>query len=111
MKHVQHTEALSAINRKVIADGETLPAVKLRDGSTVQTGTVATMLVNIAAYNRGERGEVENQLELAVPTLFKVGLFDLFPPEEWTRGDNPGRKLVGELAGRWLAGPTENTSA
>ncbi|VEB44806.1 Uncharacterised protein [Chromobacterium violaceum] len=100
MKHVQHTEALSSINRKVIADGEALPAVKLRDGSTVQTGTVATMLVNIAAYNRGERGEVENQLELAVPTLFKVGLFDLFPPEEWTRATI----RAASWSGNWLAG-------
>ncbi|MEN7429769.1 hypothetical protein VA599_03375 [Chromobacterium sp. TRC.1.1.SA] len=109
MKHVQHTEALSAINRKVIADGETLPAVKLRDGSTVQTGTVAAMLVNIAAYNQGERGEVERQLELAVPTLFKVGLFDLFPPEEWIRAGNPGRQLVGKMASRWQAGQSNNT--
>ncbi|MBX9345616.1 DUF7709 family protein [Chromobacterium piscinae] len=109
MKHVQHTEALSVINRKVIADGETLPAVKLRDGSTVQTGTVATMLLNIAAYNQGERGEVERQLELAVPTLFKVGLFDLFPPEEWIRAGNPGRQLVGEMASRWQAGQSKNT--
>ena len=109
MKHVQHTEALSAINRKVIADGETLPAVKLRDGSTVQTGTIAAMLVNIAAYNQGERGEVERQLELAVPTLFKVGLFDLFPPEEWLRAGNPGRQLVGEMASRWQAGQSDNT--
>lgn len=109
MSHVQHTEALSAINRKVIADGETLPAVKLRDGSTVQTGTVAAMLVNIAAYNQGQRGEVERQLELSVPTLFKVGLFDLFPIEEWARGDNPGRRLVGELARRWQADQVGNT--
>ncbi|POZ64006.1 DUF7709 family protein [Chromobacterium alticapitis] len=109
MSHVEHTEALSAVNRKVIADGETLPAVKLRDGSMVQTGTVAAMLVNIAAYNQGERGEVVRQLELAVPTLFKVGLFDLFPIEEWRKGDNPGRRLVGELAQDWQTRQTENT--
>ncbi|WP_047249675.1 hypothetical protein [Chromobacterium subtsugae] len=106
---VAHTNELAAINSKVIADGETLPAVKLRDGSTVQTGTVAAMLVNIAAYNRGERGEVERQLELAVPTLFKVGLFDLFPVEEWLRGDNPGRALLGALAARHLADQANNT--
>ncbi|AUH49916.1 hypothetical protein CXB49_03240 [Chromobacterium sp. ATCC 53434] len=111
MKPVEHTRDLSEINRKVIADGETLPAVRLRDGSMVQTGTVATMLVNIAAYNRGERGEIEQQLELAVPTLFKVGLFELFRPEEWTGGDNPGRRLVGEMAERWLARQEEKTRA
>ena len=103
MGNIEHTAALSSINQKILADGETLPAVKLNDGSTVQTGTVATMLVNISNYNRGERGDVERQLELAVPTLFKVGLFDLFPVEAWIQGDNPGRSLVGQLAGRWLA--------
>lgn len=102
MNRIAHTEELSSINRKIVADGETLPAVKLRDGSLVQTGTVATMLVNLAAYNQGERGEVEHQLALAVPTLLKVGLFDLFPPEEWMRGDNPGRRLIGKLARDWL---------
>ncbi|RPE79643.1 DUF7709 family protein [Vulcaniibacterium tengchongense] len=96
-----HTAELAAVNRKIVAEGESLPAVKLRDGSTVQTGTVATMLHNIALYNAGERGEVERQLALAVPTLFKVGLFELFAPEEWVRGDNPGRRYVGEQALRW----------
>jgi hypothetical protein len=95
---VPHTTALNAINRRLVADGERLPAVKLKDGSTVQTGTVATMLLNIERYNRGERGEVEQQLELAVPTLFKIGLFDLFSPNEWCVGDNAGRAFVGRLA-------------
>ncbi|MCF7221373.1 DUF7709 family protein [Marilutibacter chinensis] len=99
-----HTADLAGINRKIVADGETLPAVKLRDGSTVQTGTVATMLHNIALYNAGERGEVERQLELAVPTLVKVGLFELFPPREWLAGDNPGRRFVGLRAQALLAG-------
>ncbi|OHX13032.1 DUF7709 family protein [Chromobacterium sphagni] len=106
---IDHTGELAAINSKVIADGETLPAVKLRDGSTVQTGTVAAMLVNIAAYNQGERGEVERQLQLAIPTLIKVGLFQLFPAEEWIRGDNPGRTLLGEMTERYLADQASNT--
>jgi hypothetical protein len=72
--------------------------VKLKDGTSVQTGTVATMLHNVARYNEGERGEVERELELAVPTLIKVGLFDLFTPDEWIVGMNPGRRFVGLAA-------------
>ncbi len=89
---------LAAINHKIVADGEILPAVTLKDGSRVQTGTVATLLHNIRLYNVGERGPVEHELAAAIPTLFKVGLFDLFPPSEWIAGDNPGRRRVGELA-------------
>lgn len=56
------------------------------------------MLHNIALYNAGERGAIERELELSIPTLFKVGLFDLFSPDEWVRGDNPGRQFVGHKA-------------
>ena len=49
---------------------DALPAVTLKDGSRVQTGTVATMLYNIALYNAGERGAVEEELKMAIPTLF-----------------------------------------
>jgi hypothetical protein len=94
---------LAAINQKILADGESLPLVQLKDGSRVQTGTVATMLRNIELYNAGERGDIEQQLEAAIPTVAKVGLFDLFPPEEWIAGDNPGRRLVGTLAAKHLA--------
>lgn len=89
---------LAAINSKILADGESLPMVQLKDGSKVQTGTVATMLRNIALYNAGERGAIEEELAAAVPTVIKVGLFDLFPAEEWIAGDNPGRRYVGQLA-------------
>lgn len=89
---------LAAINHKIVAAGEVLPAVTLKDGSRVQTGTVATLLHNITLYNAGERGRVETELAAAIPTLFKVGLFDLFPPAEWIAGDNPGRHHVGKLA-------------
>jgi hypothetical protein len=94
---------LATINQKILADGESLPMVQLKDGSKVQTGTVATMLRNIELYNAGERGDIEQQLEAAIPTVVKVGLFDLFPPEEWIACDNPGRRLVGTLAARYLA--------
>ncbi len=96
------SDYLKNINQKILADGESLPAVTLKDGSRVQTGMVATMLHNIREYDAGARGEVERELELAIPTLFKVGLFDLFQPEEWIAGSSPGRRFVGERAIAYL---------
>ena len=89
---------LANINKKILADGESLPKVMLKDGTKVQTGTVATMLHNITLYNNGARGDVEKELELSIPTLEKVGLFDLFPVEEWVAGDNEGRRFLGTKA-------------
>jgi hypothetical protein len=68
-KKTKHTDQLNKINRKVIADGEVLPVVKLKDATPVQTGTVATMLYNIKQYDEGVRREIEPELELAIPTL------------------------------------------
>ncbi|KXZ73096.1 DUF7709 family protein [Acinetobacter venetianus] len=98
MMAITGSTELSEINQKVVQDGEILPQVKLKDGSRVQTGTVATMLHNINLYNTGVRGEVEDELILAIPTLIKVGMFELFSIDEWIQGDNPGRKFVGEKA-------------
>ena len=97
-----HVAELSRVNQKITDGAAALPAVTLKDGSRVQTGTVATMLYNIALYNAGQRGAVEQELELAIPTLFKVGLFELFAPQEWIDGDNPGRAFVGLCAQRFL---------
>lgn len=102
------TEAiiLARVNQKILAAGETLPRVTLHDGSQVQTGTVATLLHNVALYNAAEasaRGEIEHALALVIPTLVKVGLFDLFSPEEWCSGSNPGRHFVGLKAKEYLA--------
>ncbi|MCH7334539.1 DUF7709 family protein [Acinetobacter modestus] len=97
------TKELAEINQKVVQNGEVLPQVKLKDGSRVQTGTVATMLHNINLYNAGVRGAVEEELILAVPTLFKVGMFDLFSVDEWINGTNAGRRFVGEQAKQFLA--------
>lgn len=102
MSTPKNTEQLNAINRKILAPGESLPAVELKDGSRVQTGTVAAMLHNVALYNSGAREEVERELELAVATLIKVGLFELFSPAEWIAGDNPGRRFVGQKAQEYL---------
>ncbi|MCJ0829913.1 hypothetical protein MN869_15825 [Acinetobacter sp. NIPH1876] len=102
MSTITGTQQLSEINQKVVQEGEVLPQVTLKDGSRVQTGTVATMLHNINLYNAGVRGAVEEELILAVPTLFKVGMFDLFSVDEWINGNNAGRKFVGEKAQEFL---------
>lgn len=91
-------KSLSEINQKIVQDGEILPLITLKDGTKAQTGTVATMLHNVSLYNQGERGRVEEELILAIPTLFKVGLFDLFAIDEWINGDNAGRSFVGRQA-------------
>ena len=103
MSSIQNSNQLSSINQKIIQEGEVLPAVTLKDGTKVQTGTVATMLHNIDLYNQGLREEVEQELILGIPTLIKVGLFDLFSPDEWISGDNLGRRFVGEKAKQFLA--------
>ncbi|AOA59162.1 DUF7709 family protein [Acinetobacter larvae] len=102
MSEVTGTAELSHINQKVVKEGQVLATVELKDGSRVQTGTVATMLMNIQLYNQGQRGEVEHELTMAIPTLVKVGLFDLFSVPEWIQGDNPGRRFVGLQAQKYL---------
>jgi hypothetical protein len=93
-----------------VADGASLPAVQLKDGSSVQTGTVAAMLKNIERFNNGENKEGDEarcELERCVPVLIRVGLFELFLPDEWINNnaqqDNPGRQFVGRLAKQHLA--------
>lgn len=62
------------------------------------------LLVNIRAYNdahaAGDKVKMDTlrmALRAAIPLLTKVGMFELFPPEEWIQGDNEGRKLVGQM--------------
>ncbi|EHA23126.1 hypothetical protein CBS63078_4679 [Aspergillus niger] len=93
---------LVALNSSTL--GTAMPEVTLPDGSKVQTGTVGALLVNIRAYNdahaAGDKVKMDTlrmALRAAIPLLTKVGMFDLFPPEEWIQGDNEGRKLVGQM--------------
>ncbi|MDK4793480.1 MULTISPECIES: DUF7709 family protein [Acinetobacter] len=102
MTKVVGLDQLSVINQKVVSDGEVLPQVVLKDGSKVQTGTVATMLHNIDLYNAGQRGQIEEELKIAIPTLIKIGLFDLFDVDEWISGTNAARTFVGLHAKAYL---------
>lgn len=61
-------------------------------------------MINIRAYNAalaaGETAKakaLEESFKTALPLLDKVGLFDLFTPDDWIRGDNEGRKAVGRF--------------
>ena len=65
----ENSAALSSVNHRIVAQGETLPVVQLKEGTRVQTGTMAAVMNNINLYNQGERGRVEKDLEVAIPTL------------------------------------------
>lgn len=63
------------------------------------------LIVNIKAYNKAHAAgnEIEEErlaaaIKLSIPLLRKAGMFDIFPPEDWLRGDSEGRKLVGKYA-------------
>jgi len=75
--------SLAATNQRIVTPGWIQPVVRLKDGSVVQTGTVAAMLHNVARSHAGERLAVEAELEIAIPAVITVGLFDLFPVDEW----------------------------
>lgn len=68
------------------------------------------MLKNIERFNNGENKEDDEarcELERCVPVLIRVGLFQLFSPDEWISNngqkDNPGRQFVGRLAKQYLS--------
>lgn len=99
-------ESLQETNNKTLGTtAGTFPIVTLPDGRKVPTGTVGALLVNIKAYDEGNgerRAELEPAILSAIPTLVKVGMFDLFAPDEWTSENSPGRNLVGKLARDYL---------
>ena len=96
--------------------GAEMPEITLANGQKVQTGTVGALLRNIAAYDElkirllhsttkaqrirldAEVARYEAMLTAPLPMLQKLGLFDLFSPEEWVDGGSPGRKFVGRCA-------------
>ncbi|KAI2464574.1 hypothetical protein F4781DRAFT_436296 [Annulohypoxylon bovei var. microspora] len=93
---------LASLNSATL--GAEMPQITLPDGTKVQTGTVGALLINIRTYNEAYKaGDKEKlaQLEKAIgatlPLLHKVGMFDLFLPEEWIQGDNEGRRVVGKM--------------
>lgn len=96
------TSQLHEINNQTLgAAAGSFPVVTLPNGDKLPTGTVGALLVNIKAYDKGneqERKAIEPAIRAAVPVLQKVGMFDLFSPEEWVAGGSPGRILVGKLA-------------
>ncbi|KAI0014493.1 hypothetical protein F4779DRAFT_612782 [Xylariaceae sp. FL0662B] len=93
---------LAALNSAVM--GAKFPEITMPDGTKVQTGTVGALLINIRAYNeahaagdKDKTAALEEAMRAALPLLDRVGLFDLFTPEEWIRGNNEGRSAVGRL--------------
>lgn len=104
-------DKLAQINQKLGA----FPVVELADGQVVPTGTVATLLYNIRAYDElvaksaidqaviVKLKQLEREITAAVPVLKKLGMFELFSIEEWCLGDHPGRQLVGQTAKELMA--------
>ncbi|KAI2620621.1 hypothetical protein GGS26DRAFT_302889 [Hypomontagnella submonticulosa] len=93
---------LAALNSVTL--GAKMPQITLADGTKLQTGTVGALLINIRSYNEahkaGDRAKMEQLKEAmraTLPLLDRVGMFDLFRPEEWIAGDNEGRKAVGKM--------------
>ncbi|KAK9802258.1 hypothetical protein SCARD494_00191 [Seiridium cardinale] len=85
--------------------GAKMPEITLADGTVVQTGTVGALLINIKSYNEAHAAgdqnkmvKMEDAIRSSLPLLKKVGMFDLFAPEEWIQGNNEGRRLVGKFA-------------
>ena len=102
---------LAAVNNATLGTDFTtaFPIVKTKDGSSVPTGTVAALLINIKAYDEAHAAHdtdkmkgLEEKIVAAVPVLKKVGMFDLFSAEEWEAGSvekgKYGRALVGKAA-------------
>jgi hypothetical protein len=106
LDHDMSNESLQETNNKTLGTtAGTFPIVTLPDGRKVPTGTVGALLVNIKLYDEGNkerRAELEPAIQSAIPTLTKVGMFDLFAPDEWTSESSPGRALVGKLAKDYL---------
>ncbi|KAI0388081.1 hypothetical protein F5Y04DRAFT_274933 [Hypomontagnella monticulosa] len=93
---------LAALNSATL--GAEMPQITLADGTKVQTGTVGALLVNIRSYNEAHKAgdkskmaQLEEAMRATLPLLDRVGMFDLFRPEEWITGDNEGRKAVGRM--------------
>lgn len=120
-RHVAHTRPSLQLNEAELTRlnsatlGAEMPEITLANGQKVQTGTVGALLRNIFAYDElirlldstteaqknqlnAEVAKYELMLKTPLPLLQKVGLFDLFSPEEWVNGGTPGRKFVGRCA-------------
>ncbi|KAI1482319.1 hypothetical protein K445DRAFT_18309 [Daldinia sp. EC12] len=99
---VDRESKLAALNSATL--GAEMPQITLPDGSKVQTGTMGALLINIRAYNealrigdKDKQAQLEDSMRATLPLLDKVGMFELFPPEDWISGNNEGRKVVGRM--------------
>ncbi|KAI0597750.1 hypothetical protein F4775DRAFT_592985 [Biscogniauxia sp. FL1348] len=112
--HQAGPSPLAALNSATL--GATFPEITLADGSVVQTGTVGALLINIRAYNAAhaaedgaKKAQLEESFRASLPLLHRVGLFGLFPPEDWVRGDNEGRRAVGRAYAEFLKAQAQDS--
>lgn len=99
-------ESLQETNNKTLGTtAGAFPIVTLPDGRNLPTGTVGALLVNIKSYDEAteeQRAELEPAIQSAIPTLVKIGMFNLFTPQKWASQRSPARSLVGKLAREFL---------
>ncbi|KAF2809364.1 uncharacterized protein BDZ99DRAFT_571203 [Mytilinidion resinicola] len=93
MSSSNEVASLASSNSKTL--GASFPVITLPSGIKVPTGTVDS---NKTKEDEEELKGLAEQMKAALPVLKKVGMFDLFTPDEWVQGKSPGRKLVGEEA-------------
>lgn len=86
----------------------------------VRKGTIGALINNVALLNKvlpitttpTEQQQIDNLItavDTLIPALRLIGLFDLVPPKEWLKSDQPGRNLVVALYLRHY--PAEMTPA
>lgn len=96
------TQSLQDINNQTMGVlAKSFPIVTLPNGDKLPTGTIGALIVNIKAYDAGDehqRTALEPAIKAAIPVLRKVGMFDIFPEDDWIKGKSAGRALVGRLA-------------
>ncbi|KHN97430.1 uncharacterized protein MAM_04445 [Metarhizium album ARSEF 1941] len=96
------THSLQDINNQTLGTpAKSFPIVTMPNGEKLPTGTVGALLVHIKAYDAGDeqqRKALEPAIKAAIPVLRKVGIFDIFPEDDWIKGSSEGRALVGNLA-------------
>ncbi|KAK6957941.1 hypothetical protein Daesc_000731 [Daldinia eschscholtzii] len=85
---VDRESKLAALNSATL--GAEMPQITLPDGSKVQTGTMGV-------GDKDKQAQLEDSMRATLPLLDKVGMFELFPPEDWISGNNEGRKVVGRM--------------
>ena len=89
-------------------DGALMTNPYTGEQGNVRKGTVGALINNVALLNKvlpiaatpAEQQQINNLIaavDRLIPALRFIGLFDLVPPKEWLKSEQPGRNLVAAL--------------